>query len=106
MSLSREVWLVLSGEDGPVSRSDSVCSASSDDPSVWPAPPLPRRLLLLGCFSFSSTTVTRRPGSFRKTLADGESSGSPRRTSPSADWRLRGERDAVLGERVRESWPC
>lgn len=55
--------------------------ASSEEPP--PPVPLPRRRLLLG--SFSSTTVTSLPGSFRRTLADGESSTRPRRTSPSAD---------------------
>lgn len=71
----------------------SSAGASSEEP---PAPvPLPRRLLLRG--SFSSTTVTSLPGSFRRTLADGESSTRPRSTSPSADWRLRGDLELVEG---------
>ena len=93
-SLSLEDWLVLSGAWDVASplgtsepRPDSVCSVSSDEP-----PPVPLPLLLfLG--SLSSTTVTRRPGSLRRTLADGECSGRPSRTSPSADWRLRGDRE-------------
>lgn len=71
----------------------SSAAASSDE--APPAVPLPRRRLLLG--SFSSTTVTSRPGSFRRTLAEGESSTRPRSTSPSADCRFRGERELVEG---------
>lgn len=71
----------------------SSVAASSDE--APPPVPLPRRRLLLG--SFSSTTVTSRPGSFRRTLAEGESSTKPRSTSPSADCRLRGERELVEG---------
>lgn len=71
----------------------SSAAASSDE--APPPVPLPRRRLLLG--SFSSTTVTNRPGSFRRTLAEGESSTRPRSTSPSADCRLRGERELVEG---------
>lgn len=71
----------------------SSTAASSDE--APPPVPLPRRRLLLG--SFSSTTVTSRPGSFRRTLADGESSTRPRNTSPSADCRLRGDRELVEG---------
>lgn len=70
----------------------SVATSSDEAP---PPVPLPRRRLLLG--SFSSTTVTSRPGSFRSTLAEGESSTRPRSTSPSADCRLRGERELVEG---------
>lgn len=68
---------------GSSTKPEAVSSAvaSSDDPP--PPVLLILRLLLLG--SFSSTTVTSLPGSFRKTLADGESSTRPRRTSPSAD---------------------
>lgn len=53
--------------------------------SVEASPPvlLARRLLFLG--SFSSTTVTSLPGSFLRTLAEGESSTKPRKTSLSAD---------------------
>lgn len=72
----------------------SVCSSafvSSDEP------PVPLVLLLRFLGSFSSTTVTRRPGSLRSTLADGESSFKPFRISSSAVTRLRGEREQLDG---------
>lgn len=77
---------------GVVQQLSSVVASSDEAP---PPVPLPRRRLLLG--SFSSTTVTSRPGSFRRTLAEGESSIRPRSTSPSADCRLRGEREMEEG---------
>ena len=77
-----------------------ACSSIASSEEPWPPVPLARLLLLRG--SFSVTTVTSRPGSFRRTLADGESSDSPLRTSPSADCRLRGERELAGGVK-RES---
>lgn len=71
----------------------SPAGASSVEAS--PPVPLPRRLLFLG--SFSSTTVTSLPGSFLRTLAEGESSTKPRKTSLSADWRFRGDREQIEG---------
>lgn len=71
----------------------SSTGASSVEAS--PPVPLPRRLLFLG--SFSSTTVTSLPGSFLRTLAEGESSTKPLKTSLSADWRFRGDREQVEG---------
>lgn len=73
-----DVLSLFGSSTNPAVFSSTVAS-SEEAPPV----PLPRRLLLLG--SFSSTTVTSLPGSFRRTLADGESSTRPRRTSPSAD---------------------
>lgn len=83
---------LASSPSAPPPPLSSVAASSDKAP---PPVPLPRRRLLLG--SFSSTTVTRRPGSFRRTLAEGESSTRPRSTSPSADCRLRGERELVEG---------
>lgn len=81
----------------PAPLSSAVASSEEQPPPV----PLPRRRLFRG--SFSSTTVTSRPGSFRRTLADGESSTSPRSTSPSADCRLRGDRELVEGGDMAQS---
>lgn len=84
------VPLVLLSELGEVSS----LIGSSADPAVFSStfvsseevpPPVPLALRLLFFGSFSSTTVTSLPGSFRRTLADGESSTRFRRTSPSAD---------------------
>lgn len=85
------MWSLLGSSAKPLVCSSIVVSSEE------PPPPVPLHLLLLLLGSFSSTTVTNRPGSFRSTLADGESSTSPRRTSPSADWRLRGEREQAKG---------
>lgn len=74
-----DVLSLFSSSMNPAVFSSTVASSEEPPPPV----PLPLRLLLLG--SFSSTTVTSRPGSFRRTFADGESSTRPRRTSPSAD---------------------
>ncbi len=74
-----DVLSLFGSSTNPAAFSSTVASSEEPPPPV----PLPRRRLLLG--SFSSTTVTSLPGSFRRTLADGESSTRPRRTSPSAD---------------------
>lgn len=67
--------------DSSISPAASSAGASSVEAS--PPVPLPRRRLFLG--SFSSTTVTSLPGSFLRTLAEGESSTKPLKTSLSAD---------------------
>ena len=90
---------LLSGLWGAASRPGSeaeppVCSSAASSEEPWPPVPLARLRLLRG--SLSVTTVTSLPGSFRRTLAEGESSDSPLRTSPSADCRLRGERELEL----------
>lgn len=98
LGFSAVSFVLLSGLEEVLSLSlfggVSVCSSafvSSDDPQV----PLVLLLRFLG--SFSSTTVTRRPGSLRSTLADGESSLRPFRISSSAVTRLRGEREQLEG---------
>ncbi len=74
-----DVLSLFGSSTNPGVFSSTVASSEEAPPPVL----LARRRLFLG--SFSSTTVTSLPGSFRRTLADGESSTRPRRTSPSAD---------------------